>query len=604
MDLVLWWHMHQPDYRDLNGEFMLPWVYLHAIKDYIDMPLNIMANPGMKANINITPVLIDEWQDYNYLLKKALNEIDAVKAVQIIPDPFLRPLLLQKLDDKTKSWMIVHYKWANYERMVERFEHYKTLFDITSSAFNVFYLNDSYYFDLCVWFHLAWCGEWMKRYDPVINYFFKKGHNFTIDDRRLLLKRLAEWMNYGISLYGFPAVKGEKNSALPPKYPNFIEKDKLNELNKKRAGEYSVTLSPNYHPIIPLLIDIHGGAISAQMTDINYEPVNTPEYPEGLDSAKKHLDILNDYWAESGKDIKALWPSEGALSSQSLDLFNEYGIDICASGEELLSMSMGIDVRKPASTHGRNVIPLYKVYKWKNTNLKIIFRDSGLSDLIGFTYANWRGDDAANNLVGKLNSIDDFDKEAVVAIILDGENAWEYYHENGFYFLNDLYSLISSSIKINPLFIDDIYKNYDADNCIRLDYIYPGSWVNGNLGMWVGEEQKNKAWVLLCNAKEEFLNWVNGLMDNEENSNNKIIKKRINSALRLLMAAEGSDWFWWLGKDSPLFSQYSMEKIFRNFLKNLYITMDKPVPNNLFRSLASTEKTIAEMGGAMQRGHK
>ncbi len=604
MNLVLWWHMHQPDYRDLNGEFMLPWVYLHAIKDYIDMPLNIMANQGMKASINITPVLIDEWQDYNYLLKKALNEIDAVKAVQIIPDPFLRPLLLQKLDDKTKSWMIVHYKWANHERMVERFEHYKTLFDITSSAFNVFYLNDSYYFDLCIWFHLAWCGEWMKRYDPVISYFFKKGHNFTIDDRRLLLKRLTEWMNYGISLYGFPAVKGEKNPALPPKYPNFIEKDKLNKLNKKRAGEYSVTLSPNYHPIIPLLIDIHGGAISAQMTDINYEPVDTPGYPEGLDSAKKHLDILNDYWAESGKDIKALWPSEGALSSQSLDLFNEYGVDICASGEELLSMSMGIDIHKPASTYGRNVVPLYKVYKWKNTNLKIIFRDSGLSDLIGFTYANWRGDDAANNLAGKLNSIDDFDKEAVVAIILDGENAWEYYHENGFYFLNDLYSLISSSIKINPLFIDDIYKNYDADNCIRLDYIYPGSWVNGNLGMWVGEEQKNKAWVLLCNAKEEFLKWVNGLMDNEKNRNNKIIKKRINSALRLLMAAEGSDWFWWLGKDSPLFSQYSMEKIFRNFLKNLYITMDKPVPNNLFRSLASTEKIIAEMGGAMQRGHK
>ncbi len=224
MDLVLWWHMHQPDYRDLNGEFMLPWVYLHAIKDYIDMPLNIMANQGMKASINITPVLIDEWQDYNYLLKKALNEVDAVKAVQIIPDPFLRPLLLQKLDDKTKSWMIVHYKWANYERMVKRFEHYKTLFDITSSAFNVFYLNDSYYFDLCVWFHLAWCGEWMKRYDPVINYFFKKGHNFTIDDRRLLLKRLAEWMNYGVSLYGFPAVKGGKKSNPAPQISKFYRK--------------------------------------------------------------------------------------------------------------------------------------------------------------------------------------------------------------------------------------------------------------------------------------------------------------------------------------------------------------------------------------------
>lgn len=604
MNLVLWWHMHQPDYRDLNGEFMLPWVYLHAIKDYADMPLNIMASPGMKANINITPVLIDQWQDYNYLLEKALDEIDAIKAVLIAPDPFLKPLLLQKLDDKTKTWMITHYKWANYEKMVKRFEHYKKLFDITSEGFNVFYLNDSYYFDLCVWFHLAWCGEWMKRYDPVINYFLKKAHNFTIDDRRLLLKRIALWMKYGLSLYGVPAIKGEKNPPPSPKYPNFIKKTKLDELNRKKKGEYKVTLSPYYHPIIPLLIDIHGGAISAQMTDISYEPVDAPEYPDGLGSAKKHLDIMDNYGSKSDKDIKALWPSEGALSSQALDLFNEYGINICASGEELLSLSSGMDVHKPVSIQGRNAIPLYRVYKWKNTNLKIIFRDSRLSDLIGFTYAKWRGDDAANDLAGKLNLIDDFDKEAVVAIILDGENAWEYYHENGFYFLNDLYSLISAQVKITPLFIEDIYKQNEQDSCLKLDYIYPGSWVNGNLGMWVGEEQKNKAWVLLCHAKEEFLKWANGLMDNEKNRSDKIIKKKIDLALRQLMAAEGSDWFWWLGKDSPIFSQSSMEKIFRNFLKNIYIIMDKPIPNHLFHSLASTKKTDAEAGGIMQRGHK
>ncbi len=596
--------MHQPDYRDLSGEFMLPWVYLHVIKDYIDMPLNIMAYPGMKANINITPVLVDQWQDYNYLLEKALSEADATRAVSIIPDPFLKPLLLQKLDDKIKSWMITHYKWANYERMVERFEHYKALFDITSSGFSVFYLNDSYYFDLCVWFHLAWCGEWMKRYDPVIHYFLKKGHDFTIDDRRLLLKRLAGWMKYGISLYGFPAVKGEENPSLPPKYPSFIKKNKLDELNKKKKGEYEVTLSPAYHPIIPLLIDIHGGAVSAQMTGMTYEPLNIQEYPEGLDSAKKHLDMLNNYRSKLGKDARALWPSEGALSSQALDLFDEYDINICASGEELLSLSLGIDIHKPVSIQGRSAVPLYRVYKWKNTDLKIIFRDSGLSDLIGFTYAKWRGDDAANDLAGKLHSLDDFDKDAVVAVILDGENAWEYYHENGFYFLNDLYSLISSSVKITPLFMDDIYKNYTADSCIKLDYIYPGSWVNGNFSMWVGEGQKNKGWVLLRDAKEEFLRWVNDLMDDEKNRSDKIIKKKIDLALRQLMAAEGSDWFWWLGRNSPPFSQLSMEKIFRNFLKNIYAIMDKPAPANLFYSLASAENTIAEMGGMMQRGHK
>ncbi len=604
MNLVLWWHMHQPDYRDLNGEFMLPWVYLHAIKDYIDMPLNIMANPGMKANINITPILIEQWQDYNFLLGRALGEIDTAKAVQIIPDPFLRPLLLQKLDDKTKTDMLIHYKWANYEKMVKRFEYYKKLFDIISEDFNMFYLNDSYYFDLCVWFHLAWCGEWMKRYDPVIGYFLKKGRNFTIDDRRLLLERLSEWMKYGLTLYGFPAVKGKSNPPLSPRYPSFIAKKKLGELNRKEKGEYRVTLSPHYHPIIPLLIDIHGGAVSAQMTNIDYKPVNVSEYPRGVDGAKKHLDILNNYRSELNKNINVLWPPEGALSSQALDLFDEYGICVCASGEELLSLSSGMDVHKPVSIQGRNAVPLYRVYKWKNTSLKIIFRDSMLSDLIGFTYAEWRGDDAAADLIGRLSSVDDFDKDAVVAVILDGENAWEYYHENGFYFLNDLYSLVSAHVKINPLFLEDIDKNYDESNCIKLDYVYSGSWVKGNLGMWVGEEQKNKAWVMLRRVKEEFLNWVDVLMLDDKNANNKSIKTKIDLALKQLMAAEGSDWFWWLGKDSPIFSQFSMEKIFRNFLKNTYILMDKSVPDYLFQTLISTKKTNVEMSGMMQRGHE
>lgn len=604
MNLVLWWHMHQPDYRDLNGDFMLPWVYLHAIKDYIDMPLNIMANSGMKANINITPVLIEQWQDYNFLLGRALDEIDTDRAVQIIPDPCLKPLLLQKLDDETKAGMITHYKWANYEKMVKRFEHYQKLFDMASEGLNIGYLNDAYYFDLCVWFHLAWCGEWMKRYDPVIAYFLKKGRNFTTDDRRLLLERLSEWMKYGLSLYGFPAVKGEGSPPLPPRYPDFIEKNKLDELNGKEKGEYRVTLSPHYHPIIPLLIDIHGGAVSAQMTDTDYEPVEVSEYPRGTDSAKKHLDILNNYRSELNKNIKALWPSEGAVSSQALDLFSEYGIYVCASGEELLSLSTGMDAHEPVSMQGRNAVPLYRVYKWKDTNLKIIFRDSMLSDLIGFTYAKWRGDDAADDLAGRLISIDDFDKEAVTAVILDGENAWEYYHENGFYFLNDLYSLISSQVKINPLFIDDIYKNYDENGCIKLDSIYSGSWVKGNLGMWVGEEQKNRAWIMLCRVKKEFVNWVDRLMLDKKNAGNKAIEKKINLALKQLMAAEGSDWFWWLGKDSPVFSQFSMEKIFRNFLKNIYIIMEKPVPDCLSQTLVSTKKTDAEMGGMMQRGHE
>jgi Alpha-amylase/alpha-mannosidase len=290
-----------------------------------------------------------------------------------------------------------------------------------------------------------------------------------------------------------------------------------------------------------------------------------------------------------------MWPSEGAVSQETLQLFSEYGIDICASGEELLSSSLGIDAHKPVFSQGKNIIPLYRVYKWKDTGVKILFRDSGLSDLIGFTYSKWRGDDAANDLVDKLNAIDDFDKDAAVSIILDGENPWEYYYENGFYFLNDLYSLISSSVKITPLLLSEAAGlcNENSISCMKLDYIVPGSWVNGNLRMWVGEEQKNKAWSMLNDAK-------NVLLDSIQEKN--INKTDLEEALKNLMSAEGSDWFWWLGPDSPLFSQSSMEKIFRDFLKNIYVKTGKKVPDLLYESLSSTKNLIAEKGGIMKRG--
>ncbi len=592
--------MHQPDYRDINGEFMLPWVYLHAIKDYVDMPLNIAASSGMKANINITPVLIDQWQDYNYRIEKALLEPDEDAAINILPDRFLRPLLVKNLDngdDDAKLWMSDHYRWANYERMVSRFDEYKTLYDLASSDASRVYLNDAFYFDLCVWFHLAWCGEWIKKYDPIIKHFINKGFNYTYADRRLLLKRILEWLKYGISLYGFPAVKGGAAPSSFPEYPDMLENSKIKELSEKNKGEYEITLSPHYHPIIPLLLDIHCGGVSAQMTGISYEPLYMEKYNYGLERAKCHMDSLDKYYQSvaNKNKIKALWPSEGALSSESLELFNGYGINICASGEELLSSSLGLDAHKPVFSQGKNILPLYTVYKWKDTDLKIIFRDSGLSDLIGFTYAKWRGDDAANNLINKLNSVDDYDKEAVVSIILDGENAWEYYYENGFYFLNDLYSLISSSVKINPLLLSEVCAKPDVSRLVKLDYIMPGSWVNGNLRMWVGEAQKNKAWALLNDAKDVLLDSI---------KSGKMNANDIGNALKNLMAAEGSDWFWWLGEDSPLFSQSSMEKIFRNFLKNIYLTAGIPVPEKLFESLSSTKNTIAEMGGMMKRGHE
>ncbi len=596
--------MHQPDYRTPDGDFMLPWVYLHALKDYIDMPLNIMSVSGMKANVNITPVLIDQWQDYNLKIEQALSESDRNKSIELLPNRFLKPLLMDSFDVGWRRWMAKHYRQSNPERMIARFEHYQSLVNISSQNFSFKYLNNSFYSDLAVWFHLAWCGEWMKKHDDFIKFLIKKETAYTQEEKRSFLKRILKWLKYGLSLYGQPEVKGANLPLWPPEFPYLIEKETYRKLLSKNKGEYTVTLTPYCHPILPLLIDIHSGDISAQISQVEYEPLDVDEYPEGFKSAKKHIERLKYYWWEENWGeaynnnlrnpfslVKAIWPAEGAISEKTLDMFSDEGIEVCASGEELLAMSMGANVHEFVSFKGCAVMPLYRVFRWKETPLRIIFRDSGLSDLIGFTYSKWRGDDAANDLVNKLHSIDDFDKDACVAIILDGENAWEHYYENGFYFLRDLYSLISSSSKINPLSVKDIAV---TENCINLDNIYPGSWVYGNLAMWIGEKQKNAAWILLVNAKKMYIKWVK-IADNDE----KILKVE-----EQMLKCEASDWFWWLGPNNPLYIQSQIEKVFRKHLKNLYIMMGIEPPSALDNSLATSDLTFAELGGAMKRGRK
>ena len=76
--------------------------------------------------------------------------------------------------------------------------------------------------------------------------------------------------------------------------------------------------------------------------------------------------------------------------------------------------------------------------------------------MIGFEYAKWFGRDAAEHLV---HSLEDIGRNAlpgenpVVSVILDGENAWEYYPYNGYYFLNDLYEILENhaSIRVHYL---------------------------------------------------------------------------------------------------------------------------------------------------------
>src|SRR5580658_10822311 len=84
LPVVLLWHMHQPQYRDaLTGEYVLPWTYLHAIKDYTDMAAHLEENPAARAVVNFTPVLLEQLDELAQRVSQHLIQGSP------LPDPVL-----------------------------------------------------------------------------------------------------------------------------------------------------------------------------------------------------------------------------------------------------------------------------------------------------------------------------------------------------------------------------------------------------------------------------------------------------------------------------------------------------------------------------------
>ncbi len=223
------------------------------------------------------------------------------------------------------------------------------------------------------------------------------------------------------------------------------------------------------------------------------------------------------------------------------------------------------------------------------------FRDDGLSDLIGFEYSNWHADDAIANLVHHLENIADACQDnpgSIVSIILDGENAWEYYPENGYYFLDALYEKISAHPKLNLT----TYKDYlsKKPQISNLDTLVAGSWVYGTFSTWIGDADKNRAWDMLGDAKHAFDHAVS----------QKIIQgERLLKAEKQLAVCEGSDWFWWFGDYNPADTVSDFEHLFRLNLSILYTLINQEAPEYLSQTFTHGSGAPA-MGGVMRPGQQ
>jgi alpha-amylase/alpha-mannosidase (GH57 family) len=557
LKVVLCWHMHQPQYRDLiSGEYHLPWTYLHTIKDYVDMAAHLEAVPGARAVVNFAPLLLEQIEDYAHQVNGFLTNSLAIR------DPLLAALVSPALSPSEEQRLMLMKAClrANETRMINRYPAYRHLAD--TAAWHIprpqaaRYLSNQFLADLLMWYHLAWLGETVRRGDLRVKRLLDKESGYTLHDRRELL-----------------GVIGELLSGVVTRYRNLAER-----------GQVELSVTPYAHPIVPLLLDFkcaHDAMPGAPLPLLQ-------QYPGGEAQARWHIrEGIETFRRYFGFAPQGCWPSEGAVSAAALKLLSEAGFRWAASGQGVLANSLA---RSHHAPHAVKEAWLYRSYSAVDGGIHCFFRDDGLSDLIGFTYATWHADDAVNNLVHNLENIAHCCRahpHHVVSIIMDGENAWEHYPENAYYFLHALYRRLSEHPRIELTTFSDCLKTVPAKN---LRALAAGSWVYGTLSTWIGEPDKNRGWDMLGDAKRAFDVAAPGLG-----------AEQLERARRQLAVCEGSDWFWWFGGDNPGETVADFEQLFRQHLTNLYQLIGREPPEYLAQ-VFTRGGGAPKHGGAMRPG--
>jgi alpha-amylase/alpha-mannosidase (GH57 family) len=270
-----------------------------------------------------------------------------------------------------------------------------------------------------------------------------------------------------------------------------------------------------------------------------------------------------------GKKPKGMWPSEGSVSETILPLVVKAGINWIATDEEILYLSLLMKKEGEARNTTRGSGTLYKPYQIAtgDKKLSILFRDHTLSDLIGFVYSNWDANQAASDFIQRLHQIRKDIPESelsasVVTIILDGENCWEYYKNDGHDFLAALYTKLSEDRLLRTATISEFLESPVKPQ--KLSGLFAGSWINHNFRIWIGHPEDNLAWDLLTKTREALVDFGKQKGQNPES------EKILQAAWREIYIAEGSDWNWWYGDEHQADGIEEFDRMFRSHLLYVY----------------------------------
>ena len=526
--------MHQPVYQlTPTGDYLMPWVRLHAVKDYLDMVLILEKFPKIKLNFNLVPVLLDSLIDYGE------NDLHDIHSRLTITD-------VEDLTADDKEFIINNFFDANFHSMILPSEEYNRLYQKyqlnPENDINMF--SNQEYSDLMALFNLAWFDPIYKNIYPELKKLIKKGKDYTTEDRIKIID-----------------IQRDIIRKIIPTYKKFSDE-----------GRIEITTSPYYHPILPILLDIK----SIKKSSENDLPTNLKMELDAKMQTEMALDRMENIF---GKRPRGIWPSEHCISSKELGLLKELGVDWTISDEGILSNSINFEFVRDFRGYLEDPYHLLKSYKYKDDGVNIIFRDSVIPNLIGFEYPNHPAESAANDLydrikVAQSKLLSSPDENHLITIAMDGENCWENYTADGSTFLSTIYSLIENDPSLETILISDYL---DKDIQKPLNKISSGSWVNRNFKLWIDEPLKNLAWTYLKQVRDDFSAYVK---QNPLNPN-------IEAARRELFICEGSDWFWWYGEPNDSGRDNIFDYIFREHLKNIYLFLGLEVPQYLDTPLLS-----------------
>jgi len=545
LPIAFLWHMHQPLYKDLvTGTYQMPWVRLHATKDYYSMVTMLDQFPSVHVTFNLVPSLLVQLEDY-----ASANATDAFLDVSRKDAELLEP--------EEKEFVLYNFFMANWDTMVKVFPRYNDLLEKRGLHFaparakevaSTFSASD--FRDLQVLFNLVWINSSIRRGDEALRRLVAKGANYTEDDKALVLDKQAEIVGSVVRKY----------------------KEALSR------GQIEITTTAFYHPILPLLFDT---LLAEEARPGTPMPKVRMRHPEDVEAQIERA--VTHHKAVFGRQPVGMWPAEGSVCEEIVPVMARHGINWTASGEEVLAASL--DAAKIPEFSARREHPpafLYRPYRIDKAgaSVTIVFRDRVLSDLIAFTYYRWPADKAVDDLVDRLNRIRlvmaTEDRPHLVSIIMDGENAWERYPEDGQPFLKALYERLSSDRAFSLVSIGEFLEQNAPTR--TLTKLRPGSWIKGDFDVWIGGEEENLAWDYLDEART-------ALTRREQRAGDSVPQANFERAWEEIYVSEGSDWNWWYGEHHSSANDAEFDALYRRRLRNVYQLIGLEPPQELFRPI-------------------